>query len=134
LAFDSRVSVQAETTSTTTTTGQWFTSTNLTGTPGRGIDLTLNMLFAATSAALGTANAIIQASPDGSTDIVTVGQFKQQVSDATATAIATGIGYENTITVTSMRRGYLRAVLQLSGASPGYTAVWSVKEGSSNAA
>lgn len=135
MAFDSAGQVLALTTATTTTTGQWWTSTQLVGTPTRGLPLTLNLLLAATSATLGTASVFIQASDDGSNNIHTVGSFyPTAITDATATAIGTGNSFEQTITVSSPRQGYLRAVIALSGASPGYTAVATVRIGSSNPA
>ncbi len=134
MAFDSACQVQALTTSTTTVTGQWLTTTQLVGTPTRGLPFTLNLLYAATSAALGTANCIIQSSLDGTSGIVTIAQFPQTITDATATALSTTTGVEFTATGSSPRQGYLRAVLQLSGANPGHNAVWGVKIGSSNPA
>ena len=126
--------ISALATATTTTTSQWWTSTNQVGTPSRGLPLTLNLLLSATSATLGTASVFIQSSEDGTNNIRIMGTFASATTDATATAIGTGNSFERTITVVSQRQGYLRAVLALSGASPGYTAVWSVKVGASNPA
>ena len=127
--------IQALTTSTTTTTGQWWTSTNLVGTPTRGLALTFNLLYAATSATLGTAQCTIQASDDGTNNIRTVGvYYPTATTDTASTALSTGLSVEQTINVSSPRQGYLRACLGLYGASPGHNAVWSVKIGESNPA
>jgi hypothetical protein len=134
VAFDSAAQIQSQITSTTNATSQWFTTTFLVGTPARGLPLTLNLLYAATSAALGTANCIIQASGDGTNGIVTIGQFPQVITNATGTALSTTTGVEYTLNASSPRQGYIRAILQLTGASPGHNAVWSVKIGSSNPA
>lgn len=134
MAFDVSAFVMALTTAAATTTGQWWTSTQLVGTPTRGLPLTLLQRYAATSAALGTANFIVQASDDGTNNIRTVGQFLQLITDATSTAIGTGTGSEQTINVSSPRQGYLRGIVQLTGANPGHTWVGTLKIGTANPA
>lgn len=95
-------------------TGSWLTLGNQNGTPLYGMQIAATYrLFAATPT--GTATITLQFSDDA-TAINESQAFSTQITDGTATALATAKAFDETIVVIN-RRQYGRAIVALTGTS-----------------